>query len=104
MVEVEDFRRITFFFKEESMEFTMKNRKITTCNRLETYQVVWDSLINYGRLNWQWTLYDLEKALGVAYRDVLNEFGLIWCAKGLIVTRSNLSVTWKIRPQMGFVP
>jgi hypothetical protein len=36
---------------------------------------------------------DLEMAQGVAYQDVLNEFGSIWEVKGLIVTRSNSMIT-----------
>ena len=38
---------------------------------------------------------DLEEAPDVAYQDVLEEFDLVWCVKGLIVTWSNLVVTWK---------
>ena len=49
-------------------------------------------------LLWNW-----EKTLDVAYEDVLNKFDLIWCVKGLIVTRSNLVVTWTIRPQIGII-
>jgi hypothetical protein len=49
------------------------------------------------------TLRDLEKAPDVAYHDILNKFDLIWEVKGLIVTRSNLVVTWKGRPQMSII-
>ena len=62
----------------------------------KTHQVVWDSLLDCGRLEWQQTLYDLEKTLDVAYEDVLKEFDSVWCVKGLIVTHSNLLVTWKV--------
>ena len=41
------------------------------------------------------------KAPDVAYQDNLEEFDSIWGVKGLIVTRSNLVVTWKVRPHMG---
>lgn len=60
-------------------------------------------LLEYGRLEWQWTLHDLEKVSDVAYQDVLTEFDSVCCIKGLIVTRSNLIVTKKLRPQMGIV-
>ena len=58
-----------------------------------------------GLLTWLWeqTLCDLEKTLDVAFEDVLDEFDSVWCVKGLIVTRSNLSVTWKVRPQIGII-
>ena len=48
----------------------------------------------------QRTLEDLEKAPDVVYEDVLNEFDSTWGSKGLIVTRSNVVVTWKVRPHM----
>jgi hypothetical protein len=32
----------------------------------------------------------------------LNEFDLAWRVNGFIVTRNNLVVTWKDRPQMSF--
>jgi hypothetical protein len=60
-------------------------------------------LLEYGRLEWQRSLHDLEKVPNVAYQDVLTEFDLVCCVKGLIVTCSNLMVTWKLRPQMGIV-
>lgn len=33
---------------------------------------VWDSLLDYGRLEWEWILMDLEKAPDVAYEDGLK--------------------------------
>ena len=39
----------------------------------KNHQVVWDSLLDYGRLDWQHTLQDLNKTLDVAYEDVLRE-------------------------------
>ena len=56
------------------------------------------SLLNYGRLERQHTLYDFDKTLDVDYRDILGEFDLVCCIKGLFVTRSNLEVTWKLAP------
>ena len=50
---------------------------------------------------WQKMLQDLAEAPNVGFQDVLDEFDeLAWYVKGLIITRSNLEVTWKIRPQM----
>jgi hypothetical protein len=69
----------------------------------KTRQVIWDALHDYGRIKWQWTLANLEKAPDVAYRDVLDEFNSIWETKGLIVTRSSLVVMWKVRPRMGII-
>ena len=40
----------------------------------------------------------MGKTLDFAYDDVLKEFSNVWCVKGLIVTRSNSVVTWKVRP------
>ena len=69
----------------------------------EIHKVAWDSLLAYGRLEWQWTLTNLEKTLDVAYKDVLKIFDNIWCVKGLIATHSNLVVTLKARPCMGII-
>ena len=62
----------------------------------KTHQIVWDSLLDHGRLEWQWTLTGLEKTPDVAYDDVLKEFDNVWCVKGLIIT-------WKVRPRMGII-
>jgi hypothetical protein len=84
------------------------------------HQVVWDSLLGYGRLEWQRTLMVLEKTLDVAYEDVLKvcqkkkkknkkkedvlkEFDNVWRVKGLIVTRIHLVVTWKVRPHVSII-
>ena len=60
--------------------------------------MMWDSLLDYGRLEWQQTLQDLEKAPDITYLDVPKKLDSVWCVKGLIVTRSDLMVTWKVRP------
>ena len=39
--------------------------------------MTWESLLDYGRIEWQRTLMNLKKALDIAYQDVLEE--LIWC-------------------------
>lgn len=67
--------------------------------------MVWDPLLDYGRIGWQrTTLHDLGKALDVvAYKDVLHEFDSVRSVKRFIVSRSNLSITWKIRPRMAIV-
>jgi hypothetical protein len=62
-------------------------------NMEKTHQVIWDALHDYDMIEWQQTLSDLEKALDIAYQDVLNEVDLIWGVKVLIMTRSNLVVT-----------
>ena len=36
-------------------------------------------------------------------RMVLKEFDNVWCVRGLIVTYSNLVVTWKVRPRMDII-
>ena len=38
--------------------------------------------------------------IGKICKYVLNEFDSTWGVKGLIVTHSNLVVTWKVRPHM----
>jgi hypothetical protein len=43
----------------------------------------------------------LEKGLGSCI--VLNDFDSTWDVKCLIVTRSNLVVTWRVRPHMGII-
>ena len=59
----------------------------------KTHQVRWESLLDYGRLEWQQSLTDLQKAPNVAYENVLKIFDNIWCVKHLVVTRSNVVVT-----------
>jgi hypothetical protein len=59
----------------------------------KTHQAIWDTWQDYGRIEWQPTLTDLEKALKIVYQDVLNDFDSTWGVKGLIVTRSNSVVT-----------
>ena len=74
----------------------------------KTCQVIWDALEEYGRIEWKWTLLDLEKVPDVAYQNVLNKFNFVFLffyfegggVKSLSVTRINLVVTWKVRPQM----
>ena len=61
--------------------------------------LTWD----YGRLEWQQNLQNLEKTPNVAYENVLNKFDSVWCVEGLIIIRSNLSVTWKIRAHVGII-
>ena len=41
--------------------------------------------------------------MDVAYHDVFKEFDTIWGVKTLIVTRSNLVVTWMDRTQMSTI-
>ena len=69
----------------------------------KTHRFVWDSLIDYGRLERQSTLQDLEKALDIAYEGVLKEFDKVWCIKSLIVTHSNLVIARKVRIRMGII-
>lgn len=69
----------------------------------KTQQVVCDSLINYGRLEWHCMGTHIEKVPNVAYEDVIHNIMSIWCVKGLIITHSNFMATWKVRPQMGII-
>ena len=69
----------------------------------KTREAIWDALHDYGRIEWQWSLADLEKAPDVAYQDVLSEFDSTWKFKGLIMTRSKLVATWKARCKMGII-
>lgn len=45
----------------------------------------------------------MEEAPDVAYRDILNEFDRTWRVKNLIVTHSNLDVTFMNRPHMSII-
>lgn len=76
---------------------------IDLCARLLSGSIAFGFFLISG-LPWiiwrQRTLEDLEKAPDVVYEDVLNEFDSTWGSKGLIVTRSNVFVTWKVRPHM----
>ena len=44
----------------------------------KTCQIIWDALQDYERIEWKQSLRDLEKALDVAYHDILNKFDLTW--------------------------
>ena len=45
----------------------------------------------------------MEEAPNASYQNALNEFDLMCGVKGLIMTRSNLEVTSKVRPRMGIM-
>ena len=51
----------------------------------KTYQVVWDSLFDYGRLECQHILQDLEKTLDIVDNDVLRLFDKVWCSKASLL-------------------
>ena len=102
------FSRIWFFLKKWSSVDHLAQQNDMVFNNLQwpiekTRQVIWDALQDYGRIEWKQTLKDLEKTPDVAYQDVLNKFDLTWGVKNLIVTWSNLVVTWKDRPQMSII-
>ena len=67
------------------------------------HQVIWSALQDYGRIEWKHTLSYLKKAPNVTYQDILKKIGSFFGVNGLIVTRSNLVVTWKVRPRMGTI-
>ena len=64
---------------------------------------MWDSMIDYGRLEWQCIMQDLDKFLNIVYEGVFREFDKVWDVNGLIVTHSNLVVTWKVMPLVGII-
>jgi hypothetical protein len=39
----------------------------------KTLKVIWDALHDYSYMEWQHALVDLEKAMDVAYQDVLKQ-------------------------------
>ena len=45
-------------------------------------QAIWGAMQDYGRIKWKRAILDLEKALDVAYQDILNEFDSIWGGGG----------------------
>ena len=57
----------------------------------KTHQVVWDSLLDYDRLDWQWTFMDLKNTPGVAYENVLNFLTRFGVSKVLILL---VSIKW----------
>jgi hypothetical protein len=74
----------------------------------EDTPIVWDSLLDYGKLEWKRTLMNLGIASYVAYEDVLKGFDSVWCIECLILTHSNLVVKWKnsgiISARFGLLP
>ena len=61
------------------------------------HQVIWEAIHDYGMIEWKRTLEDLEEALDVAYQDILNGFDSKWGVINLVMTWSNLVVTWMDR-------
>lgn len=49
-----------------------------------THQAVRDTLLDYGRIEGQQTLTDLEKALDIAHQDVLKKLIYCWVSKVLL--------------------
>ena len=69
-----------------------------------THKVLWVSLLQYGKLEWQQTLTNLEiHTEHCLWECSWRIWQYIQCAKGLIITCSNLMLTWKVRPQMGSI-
>ena len=98
---LKSFHHFWFFLRNGIMWIIWHQRNDSNRNGIErlvekTHQVVWDSLLDCGRLEWQRTLTNLEKVPEMACQDVLNKFSIVWCVKGLIVTHSNLVVNWKV--------
>ena len=61
----------------------------------KTRQMIWDALLDYGRIERQRILNDLEKAPDVTYNDVMDEvivhnMDTVWCVKGPIASGRNL--------------
>lgn len=67
------------------------------------HEVVQQSVEDYDWIKWQSTLMDLAKAHVVVYHNILDEFDMAWCVEGLIATRNNVMIIWKIGPRMGIV-
>jgi hypothetical protein len=42
------------------------------------HRFIWDAMHDYDKIEWQWSLLNLEDALDVAYQDILNKFDAIW--------------------------
>ena len=102
------FIRIWFFLRSGFLWIVLRLHNDLVFNALQwpiekLSQVIWDALKDYNRIDWKHTLSNLEKAPNVAYQDVLNECDSTWGVKGLIVTPSNLVVTWKVRPQIDII-
>lgn len=97
------FIQIWFFLRSNISWITWRQRNDLVFNDLQwpvekTRQVMWDVLQDYGRIECKRTLSDLEDAPAVAYQDFLNKFDSTLGVKGLIMTHSNLVVTWKVDP------
>jgi hypothetical protein len=60
------------------------------------HHVVWDALLDFGRLEWQHTLKDPKKKPWMLPIKTFLMFYSIWCVKGLITTHSNIVVIWKV--------
>ena len=50
----------------------------------KTSQIIWDALQDYRRIEWKQMLRDLEKALDVAYHDILNNLIYLGGSKVLL--------------------
>ena len=64
------------------------------CPLEKTHRVGWDSLLAMG----DWSGNGLSMTWKKVWMFVFNGIDLAWCVKGLIVTRSNLSVLGRLGP------
>ena len=75
---------VAFFFKRSVIPWIIwHHRNDLGFNNLQwpiekTRQVIWDAVHDYGRIEWNHTLEDLEKTQDMAYQDVLNECNFTW--------------------------
>lgn len=74
----ENFTKIQVFICNGLLMITWNQRYDLVSNDVNwllhnVHQVVWDSLMDYDRIEWQRTLKGLAKAPDVAYEDVLKE-------------------------------
>lgn len=81
-----------FFLSSSTSWLIWRRRNDLVCNTMswhveKVHQVVWDSITQYGRIEWQKILKDLEKGLHVNYNDILEIFEKVGGVfEGLIVT------------------
>ena len=82
---LKQFNRIWFFLRSGLPWTSLK----------KTREVIWDTLQDYGRIEWKRTLNFLEEVPDVAYQDVLNEFNSMWGSKTLLwLGATHLPLGW----------
>jgi hypothetical protein len=67
-------------------------------NEPRIQQYIWDSLLDYGRLDWSKTKARLNSAPPEQKQNILSGFDSRWTRRKIIASRLDLTVKWNLVP------